>query len=310
MSSPLTVKRRRLNDASNTLSKPFRSPLKPSKSDDTPLRSNSIAANIPYQPSTYAHTTKAPTPLRTSVSSTLSEKSVHASTPVRKNQTSTFPAYSYRLDPEEKAAQKAISSLDLQIRVIKNELDTLNQASRILNSTSDADLEDLAQKWRLASQAAAEEIFGSVKERVCRMGGVAAWRESEKRKHDRSNGFGEFKEEPEEDDDRDCEFDSEGEELPEAEQEYRKREKKKALQEKMDAADDGGHVEQEVMKEEKPKVWQEAVADDDVSYKTVVLVRESSITVQQAFTMDMMLRSVNIELDVIGYDKVAQRWIA
>jgi hypothetical protein len=29
----------------------------------------------------------------------------------------------------------------------------------------------------------------------------------------------------------------------------------------------------------------------------------------QAFTMDMMLRSLNIELDKIGYDKHAQRWV-
>lgn len=29
----------------------------------------------------------------------------------------------------------------------------------------------------------------------------------------------------------------------------------------------------------------------------------------QAFTMDMMLRSLNIELGVIGYDKHAQRWV-
>jgi len=28
----------------------------------------------------------------------------------------------------------------------------------------------------------------------------------------------------------------------------------------------------------------------------------------QTFTMDMMLRSLNIELKVIGYDKRGQRW--
>ena len=29
----------------------------------------------------------------------------------------------------------------------------------------------------------------------------------------------------------------------------------------------------------------------------------------ESFTMDMMLKQLNIELDVIGYDKASQRWI-
>ena len=69
------------------------------------------------------------------------------------------------------------------------------------------------------------------------MGGVAAWREGEKRKYDRSNGLGDFAQESEQDDDADCEFDSQGEELPEAEQEHRKREKRRLKQEALDAAD-------------------------------------------------------------------------
>lgn len=33
-----------------------------------------------------------------------------------------------------------------------------------------------------------------------------------------------------------------------------------------------------------------------------------SLTFLQTFTMDMMLRSLNIDLELIGYDKDAQRW--
>lgn len=33
------------------------------------------------------------------------------------------------------------------------------------------------------------------------------------------------------------------------------------------------------------------------------------LTSVQNFTMDMMLRSLNIDLDVIGYDKESQKWI-
>jgi Swi5-dependent recombination DNA repair protein 1 len=29
----------------------------------------------------------------------------------------------------------------------------------------------------------------------------------------------------------------------------------------------------------------------------------------ESFTMDMMLRQLNVELDVIGYDKASQRWV-
>lgn len=96
------------------------------------------------------------------------------------------------------------------------------------------------------------------------MGGVAAWRESEKKKFERSHGLGEFKQEPEEDDDADCEFDSQGEELPEEEQEFRKKAKAKARQEMKDAAEvdepeDGGKA------QGKKQVWDEGGGDDDVS---------------------------------------------
>ncbi|KAI7601418.1 hypothetical protein KC343_g15268, partial [Hortaea werneckii] len=177
-------------------------------------------------------------------------------------------------------------------RTLRTDIDALKQSNQISTSNTDAELEQLTEKWRLASQQASEELFGHVKERVCRMGGVAAWRESEKQKFERSHGMGAFAPEPEESDDADCEFDSQGEELPEKEQEFRKAEKRRVKQEALDAADLPSAMEQQMggSKGGKKMVWQEDVKDDD------------------SFTMDMMLRSLNIELDVIGYDKSAQRW--
>lgn len=98
------------------------------------------------------------------------------------------------------------------------------------------------------------------------MGGVAAWREMEKKKYERANGMGEFapQEEKAEDDDADCEFDSEGEELPEEEQEYRKKMKRKALQEMRDAADEPDVPEVD-SSTQKGQVWQEDGKEDDVS---------------------------------------------
>lgn len=264
-SPPMTAKRRRLNNASNTLSKPFVSPLKTADALKTPSkskRSDVIAtSNQSYVPSTLAHTINA----ASAIPPPKPQSTRPAITPVRSNPVRKY-AYSTpfakRSDPAEQAVQKEITSLELQIRAVRNDIDALNQAAKYTSDSTDNDLEELAVKWKLASQAAAEEIFGSVKERVNRMGGVEAWRDSEKQKYERSNGIGEFAE-PEVEDDADCEFDSQGEELPEDEQEYRKKEKRRLQREAMEAAD----VDERVVEDEAgPKqVWQQTGNDDDVS---------------------------------------------
>ncbi|RMY16684.1 hypothetical protein D0868_00190, partial [Hortaea werneckii] len=299
MSSPLSVKRRKFNDANKTLKKPFVSPLRNAHAQRPPLKEKEDhkPGNAPYTPSTLAHTVRAAngngSPM---VTSTASNSNPTTPAPLTKPQSlhkrTGFTTSSRRTDPAELAAQKALTSLELQIRSLRTDIDTLNQSNQISTSNTDAELEQLTEKWRLASQQASEELFGHVKERVCRMGGVAAWRESEKQKFERSHGMGAFAPEPEESDDPDCEFDSQGEELPEKEQEFRKAEKRRVKQEALDAADLPSAMEQQMGGSEggKKMVWQEEVKDDD------------------SFTMDMMLRSLNIELDVIGYDKSAQRW--
>lgn len=308
-SPPITAKRRRLNNATNTLSKPFVSPLKTADALETPSksrRSDVIAtSNPPYVPSTLAHTVNAASSVPQ-----IRPQSIRPSviTPVRSN-TVRKHAYSTpfakRLDPAEQAVQKEITSLELQVKAVRNDIDALNQAAKYTSDT-DNDLEELALKWKLASQAAAEEIFGSVKERVNRMGGVEAWRDSEKQKYERSNGIGEFAE-PEVEDDADCEFDSQGEELPEDEQEYRKKEKRRLKQEAMESAD----VDERVVEDDTgPKqVWQQTGNGDDVSVEFLT-GHVTHTDLLQSFTIDMMLQSLNIDLDVIGYDKHGQRWVS
>jgi Swi5-dependent recombination DNA repair protein 1 len=308
-SPPMTAKRRRLNNATNTLSKPFVSPLKTTDALKTPSksrRSNVIAtSNPPYVPSTLAHTISATNPVAPPKPQSAGPSAI---TPVRSNPVRKY-AYSTpfakRADPAEQAVQKEITSLELQIKAVRNDIDALNQAAKYTSDT-DNDLEELAVKWKLASQNAAEEIFGSVKERVNRMGGVEAWRDSEKQKYERSNGIGEFAE-PEVEDDADCEFDSQGEELPEDEQEYRKKEKRRLKHEAMEAAD----IDERVVEDETgPKqVWQQTGNGDDVSIG-LLAGRVIHTNRLQSFTIDMMLQSLNIELDVIGYDKHGQRWVS
>lgn len=273
MSSPLRVKRRRVQEAHQRLTKPFVSPMRTNKSATTPVPPVTTHQAFTYTPSSLAHTVQlAYPPAKSSTSRTepaISRAPTAVATPIRKPAASLYSSKKIRANPEEVAAQKAISSIEAQIRRTKNELDTLKQAQQIKSSTTDADLEQLIDKWRLASQAIAEDLFGTVKERVCRMGGVAAWREMEKKKHDRAHGVGEFAREEEVvgPNDADCEFDDEGEELPEDEQEYRKKMKRQVEREMAEAAEGNGDVEAEARDvKPKEKIWEEEGGEDDVSF--------------------------------------------
>lgn len=266
MSSPLSVKRRKLNESTARLSKPFVSPLRAQNNEPQPPVSENKENETKYLPSTLAHTVKAiPAANAMTFKSTnrLSYSTPAKSTPIRKQH--AYTSSTKRKDQAELQAERAITSLEMELRKVRNDIETLDQAAKLRSTTTDHDLEKLTQKWKEASQSAAEELFGTVKERVNRMGGVAAWRESEKRKYDRSNGLGEFAQEVEESDDADCEFDSQGEELPEEEQEYRKALKRQARREMRDAADvEEVGPEDEGERREKA-VWQEPGGEDDVS---------------------------------------------
>lgn len=290
MSSPLGVKRRRVQEATRKLTKPFVSPMRTSKPTPTPLPSATAHHKLVYKPSTLAHTVQLAYPPASSAAPTpkpLSRKSsTIAATPVRRPATTFHSSKKKVTDPAEVAAQKDIASLESQIRRTKNELDTLKQAQHITSSTTDADLEHLTDKWRLASQAIAEDLFGTVKERVCRMGGVAAWREMEKTKHDRMHGIGEFamEEEVAAPNDADCEFDDEGEELPEDEQEYRKKMKRQAEREMAEAAEGSGDTQIEAgAVSGKEKVWEGGGGEDDVSFGDTLTVCLMMLTFAAVF---------------------------
>ena len=69
---------------------------------------------------------------------------------------------------------------------LRNEIQILTQAHALATSTKDEDLQLLIDRWRTASRAAAEELFGSTRDRVNRMGGVGAWKEREKEAKERT----------------------------------------------------------------------------------------------------------------------------
>ena len=124
-------------------------------------------------------------------------------------------------DPDIAAAQKEQRALEQRQRGVRADIDVLEQALRVTRRrqgqhhhqddvktkkkeksqqqcnesikrtedpkhkreiNGDVRLENLIVKWRNASQQAVEEIFAGARDRVNRMGGVAAWKEQEREK--------------------------------------------------------------------------------------------------------------------------------
>ena len=248
-------KRRRLGNASHTLSQPFKSPFK------TPLKHHINAGTqvsvTPSSPPNNNRRTKAP------LSPPSSPQSTPTTTPLPLPQARISPS------PEFLSLQKQHTRLLNQLSAARSHLETSNQALKIESSNRDVELEALIFKWRAASRAAAEEVFAGARDKVNKMGGVGAMRDRERQSKQKAWGWDE---EPK----RDDEADEDGETGREDSDGFRIGEKEG---EEQDEREEGA---------EKADVF----GEDDEGY-----------------TMDMMLKTLNIDLDVIGYDKGLQRWI-
>ncbi len=248
-------KRRRLGNASHTLSQPFKSPFK------TPLKTKT---------NTETHvsaTTSSPTRDDAKTKAPLSPPSPPQSTPT----ITPLPPPQARISPSSELLnlQKQHTRLLNQLSAARSKLETSNQALKIESSNRDLELEALISKWRAASRTAAEEVFAGARDKVNKMGGVGAMRDRERQSKDKAWGWDD---EPKRDDEASDENevgreDSDGFRIGEKEGE-----------------------EQDEREEGAKKV--EAYGEDDEGY-----------------TMDMMLKTLNIDLDIIGYDKGLQKWI-
>jgi hypothetical protein len=100
-----------------------------------------------------------------------------------KTQSKTFlsPILSAKVDadPDIAALIKTQRQLEKELRELKEELDTAEQARRIeldsqknLRGVVDGELSQLILKWRTASRQAAEELFTGVRDRVNRYAGI------------------------------------------------------------------------------------------------------------------------------------------
>jgi Swi5-dependent recombination DNA repair protein 1 len=190
MSTP-QAKRRRLNEATNTLRKPFKSPfrtpLKPNIGSDppssdppelqapvaTPIHNGNgaVTGNGEQQCAT-AIPSKQPLALAALPTKRVVE-------PVVSSSKSHTPS---RVMPKKAALKPSVAREIIQLR---NEIQMLTQAQTLATSTKDDDLVILIDRWRTASRAAAEELFGSTRDRVNRMGGVGAWQQRERESKER-----------------------------------------------------------------------------------------------------------------------------
>ncbi|RHZ45300.1 putative DNA repair protein Dds20/Mei5 [Aspergillus thermomutatus] len=186
----LNGKRRRIEDAASSLSKPFKSPLrkpvqgivdKEKASSDSFIKTEAEGQLVDGK-NAQEHLTPS-TPI-SSKPTRLASSSPASPFPSLQNQKRkpttnqiTPSKKSILADPVISELQKEQRALQCRLSALRSELDTVQQALRIESSTKDAELEALILKWKTVSQEAAEEVFEGARERVSRMGGMKAWRE-------------------------------------------------------------------------------------------------------------------------------------
>ncbi|PGH06215.1 hypothetical protein AJ79_06603 [Helicocarpus griseus UAMH5409] len=272
------AKRRRIDQAASTLSKPFKSPLR--KPAPTTSADNGGNLSTPNKQETSLKTSHSnPNPVlshtTTTTSSTNSPRTPSAlkrsTNPSSRQSTTPSSLSSPSAPPELLALQKQHTALTSRLAALRAELDTINQALKVEKSGQDAELEVLIRKWKTASREAAEELFVGAEERVKRMGGVKGWREGMRKAEERRARW------DEEEMVANAVNGGEGEDGEEIEG---------LRAEEVDVDVD---VDADVAKEKK-----EGDGDGDED---------------ESFTMDMMLKSLNIELDLIGFDKDTQQWV-
>ncbi|TGO09323.1 hypothetical protein BTUL_0170g00130 [Botrytis tulipae] len=280
MSTP-AAKRRRI-EAASTLQKPFRSPFK------TPFKSPLIKGSPNTRASTAAAAASTPslskTPTSYPVVSIPSPKSVVRT---KKSFTSPISAAVINADPDIAPLLKEQRELEKLLKEVKEELDTAEQAKKIERDSKaknengsgeiDGELVDLCEKWRSASRLAAEELFGKVRDRVNRMGGPRAWKEMQKRQHEYRNNW----DQDEANNNNNNNFEGEDEEGKD--------------KDKRDV-----YAEYSIDPETENEKSQRAPGLGDTG---------ENPGEEDEFTMAMMLRTLNVDLAIIGYDREQQRWI-
>ncbi|TVY34209.1 Swi5-dependent recombination DNA repair protein, partial [Lachnellula subtilissima] len=252
--------------------------------------------------------TSTPTPDATNSPSVLTDKTPNISFPIpslatpsrvrgprsQKTFSSPVQAAALNADPEVAALLRRQRELERELRDVKEGLDVAEQARKIeaesrrksvvgggVEVEVDGELVELIGRWTAASRQAAEELFGQVRDKVNRMGGPRAWKEMQKKQEEFQNTWDQQDEQMNTGNGDDSDNDEADTEAREA--------AKKDLYAQYDV-----YEETENEKSQRPKGLGdtgERPGEED------------------EFTMAMMLRTLNVDLDIIGYDRDQQRWV-
>ncbi|KAJ9650503.1 hypothetical protein H2198_010190 [Neophaeococcomyces mojaviensis] len=165
------AKRRRIDNASSTLCKPFRSPLKVSDNDCQSLPPSKKDNHVQQASSCVS-------PVQTDLRiPTKQEQTSSVNHSAILNTTSTTNDDVIQL-------QRQYSSLTQQLRKLKQDLDVTEHALKIQSSTEKGQLEALILKWRSIARDAADDVFAAAQSRVKAMGGLKAWQDNALRSSD------------------------------------------------------------------------------------------------------------------------------
>jgi Swi5-dependent recombination DNA repair protein 1 len=319
MSTPPASKRRRVDSIGTGIHKPFVSPLKRNNSSNKPANTTTTTSptskgtskneNGTHSPATATTTpakasrTSTPyTPIRSSnLRNTLLNNNTTTTT------TSTSPATQSQQDPEITLAQQEIKRLEQQIRDLRTQTSTLDQATQ-LHSTSapptshstsspapqhqQSRLSRLTEKWKRASQAAAEQVYTDFCSRINDNGGYKVFLQQQ-RSHS-LNTFNAFTDDETPKDDgkeaRDNEEDwrdEMGDCLTERAKRQRRSENEEMMQGQLQTS------------KKKREIVQESDGESE---------REEDEQDEEELTMASMLQVLNIPPETIGWNVKTQNW--
>ncbi|KAL5346264.1 hypothetical protein ACLOAV_008532 [Pseudogymnoascus australis] len=186
------AKRRRADSTAAALSKPFRSPFRatPGKpntdSQDQPSDLGRTQLDQKASPLKVSHVPRARNPPHF---------------PYRRQRgasLSSRPSDTSDSQLEIAALVKTQRQLKNKLHSLSEELHLCEQAHKIEHAPSEAgsdggevggELLRLTERWKSASRQAAEELFGSAKDKINRMGGPQAWKEMQEKQLEFQNEF-------------------------------------------------------------------------------------------------------------------------
>jgi hypothetical protein len=146
------AKRRRLEQSTTGLSKPFRSPLRKAINEQPPQERLCASKSNPHH------------------EGVLRPPDAISSSGVHEPDNVTFTS------PEPELYQKQHTLLTQRLKRLRQSLDIAQQALEIEDSGRLEELAQLITKWRVIAQEAADEVFADAENKVADMGGVRAWK--------------------------------------------------------------------------------------------------------------------------------------